>query len=506
MRCALREVNLSSLTVNSDIAVGNSSVEATVNLSNCRVEGAVGITYCQVSGPTYFHHNTISGDANFEGSTFESDFSIIGLSARGELRFGSATLKKTLDVSQSATDKLVSLHGATISGSRVSFSQCNFAAEGVLGPAVIGEYLDVKNCDFTGPVTADISFTAEGRSDFTGSRFKSGLTARLSNTEVYLSRVEIQAPSVIGPSTAESRVESISPPKLIDIVGTNVANLTLSGADLSACRFAGAFNLDQLRINGPLQLVETVGWRARRKVLAEEHVWRFSRLRRRSEQWYPEACRPIAWPMPRVPDESHSTHRRDRQLPEQRDSRDYAWRKKGRDEGLEIAAIYRALRKGLEDSKDEPGAADFYYGEMEMRRKAAPRGFERTLLGAYWLLSGYGLRAWRAILALITLVLVSSVVLAVIGFQPSRLTIYRPGAPNQPGGAPVYQLTTTDGPTPGWSTGLEYAVQSTTSLLRAPTNPPILTPWGQAIEVVLRLGGPALLALAVLAIRGRIKR
>ena len=33
-----------------------------------------------------------------------------------------------------------------------------------------------------------------------------------------------------------------------------------------------------------------------------------------------------------------------------------------------ITAIYRALRKGREDSKDEPGAVDFYYGEMEMRR------------------------------------------------------------------------------------------------------------------------------------------
>jgi DNA invertase Pin-like site-specific DNA recombinase len=30
--------------------------------------------------------------------------------------------------------------------------------------------------------------------------------------------------------------------------------------------------------------------------------------------------------------------------------------------------IYRALRKAQEDKKNEPGAADFYYGEMEMRR------------------------------------------------------------------------------------------------------------------------------------------
>lgn len=33
-----------------------------------------------------------------------------------------------------------------------------------------------------------------------------------------------------------------------------------------------------------------------------------------------------------------------------------------------LAAPYRALRKAQEDSKNEPGAADFYYGEMELRR------------------------------------------------------------------------------------------------------------------------------------------
>jgi hypothetical protein len=44
--------------------------------------------------------------------------------------------------------------------------------------------------------------------------------------------------------------------------------------------------------------------------------------------------------------------------------------------------------KGREDAKDEPGAADFYYGECEMRRHDldAPRA-ERLVLWAYWLLS-----------------------------------------------------------------------------------------------------------------------
>jgi hypothetical protein len=35
-----------------------------------------------------------------------------------------------------------------------------------------------------------------------------------------------------------------------------------------------------------------------------------------------------------------------------------------------LAVLYRQLRKAQEDAKNEPGAADFYYGEMEMRRLA----------------------------------------------------------------------------------------------------------------------------------------
>jgi len=87
----------------------------------------------------------------------------------------------------------------------------------------------------------------------------------------------------------------------------------------------------------------------------------------------------------------------------------------------EIAGIYRGLRKGLEDSSNGPGAADFYYGEMEMRRlsgrekgpksSAAARS-ERCLLTAYWAVSGYGLRAWRAFTAFASLILIH-----VLGFS-----------------------------------------------------------------------------------------
>jgi hypothetical protein len=65
----------------------------------------------------------------------------------------------------------------------------------------------------------------------------------------------------------------------------------------------------------------------------------------------------------------------------------------------DVAARYRQLRKAFEDGKNEPGAADFYYGEMEMRRhdRETSSRAERALLSAYWLVSGYGLRASRAL-------------------------------------------------------------------------------------------------------------
>jgi hypothetical protein len=55
--------------------------------------------------------------------------------------------------------------------------------------------------------------------------------------------------------------------------------------------------------------------------------------------------------------------------------------------------------------KNEPGAADFYYGEMEMRRYATDsRSGERWIIKLYELISGYGLRASRAFISILVLI------------------------------------------------------------------------------------------------------
>ena len=196
-------------------------------------------------------------------------------------------------------------------------------------------------------------------------------------------------------------------------------------------------------------------------MLAEEHVWRHVHgPARRRGGWYPAECRP------RDPDKAREIIREAE-----------ASAGSPQDRAQEIASVYRALRKGREDAKDEPGAADFYYGEMEMRRAAAS-GWERALLTLYWLLSGYGLRASRSLAAFALVVTVFAVLLYLWGFQS---------------------------PTPHLGGAFVYSVESATVFFRG-SGPELLTEWGRVFQVCLRLLGPALLALTVLAVRGRVKR
>ncbi len=153
-----------------------------------------------------------------------------------------------------------------------------------------------------------------------------------------------------------------------------------------------------------------------------------------------------------------------------------------------VAGLYRALRKGREDAKDEPGAADFYYGELEMRRHAHRRAdhgdggsrgrVDRGVLTAYWLVSGYGLRAWRALAWLAGITVAFALAFHLVGFiRPPQPATY-------------------------W-TSLLYAFRSTISLT---DNEVTLTAWGQLLQALLRLTGPVLLGLALIALRSHVKR
>jgi hypothetical protein len=258
---------------------------------------------------------------------------------------------------------------------------------------------------------------------------------------------------------------------MLSLRQVDVSNLILAEINLEACLFWGAHHLDQLRIEGPNPFPTTprgwhlgrVGgqglpvWRwTRRQTVAEEHIWRAARLLPSTRAGRPHP-KLTGW-QPPSPDLLRMVQVWTQQAVQQI-------------EPDRLALLYRGLRKGREDNKNEPGAADFYYGEMEMRRRAIETPWvERVILTAYWLVSGYSLRGLRALLTLLAVVAVVAVLFRHIGFaQPARARSYLDG--------------------------LLYAAESTVSLSSGDVQ---LSPWGRVVRIVLRVTGPVLLALALL--------
>ncbi|MER5599889.1 hypothetical protein [Streptomyces sp. NPDC002265] len=178
----------------------------------------------------------------------------------------------------------------------------------------------------------------------------------------------------------------------------------------------------------------------------------------------------------------------------------------------DVAALYRQLRKAFEDGKNEPGAADFYYGECEMRRHdptGTTRG-ERRLLWGYWLLSGYGLRASRAFTWLLAAMSLTVLLLMGVGLPTHDPD---PATTGTLHGSKIALNTSTPDPAlrGGWPQRMTFARAEKAT--RVAINSVVfrssgqnLTTAGTYIEMISRLLEPTLLALGVLAIRGRIKR
>lgn len=143
-----------------------------------------------------------------------------------------------------------------------------------------------------------------------------------------------------------------------------------------------------------------------------------------------------------------------------------------------LASLYRSLRKAQEDSKNEPGAADFYYGEMEMRRRSSATPLsERFILHLYWLSSGYALRASRAVALLLCPLVLNGILYYLIGIPGAR-------------GSSLVSSTV-------------YVVE--TALLLPAEQLQLSIPI-RILRIVLRLATPVLVGLTILSVRNRIKR
>lgn len=215
-------------------------------------------------------------------------------------------------------------------------------------------------------------------------------------TEVDLRGAELRAGGLLHVNASVLRLENVTVGGPLKVVGdpirkaavwgflnTDAGLMTLSYVDLQRCSFYGAHGVSAIEVDTTCSLPKPPWWARGRRVIADEFAWRATRSILKYG-WTLEGVEiSVKAPEPRkgVPRKVLLRPLR----PEQ------------------VGAIYRELRRSLESKSDMSAAADFYYGEMEMRKWSAT-GLERFLLWAYWLVSGYGLRPERAIACWIALV------------------------------------------------------------------------------------------------------
>lgn len=449
------------------------SFEASVSFRQARVRTLkFGSTRC--SGDCDFTEAQLEDEADFGPARHAVVRAVDGAQFDGEVRFVNAS------VGQARFARVRFAKEARFDGSRfehgVSFDGAAFAGDGLFANTVFRGSCDFNAVTTTGALALDgaefdceflsldrASFphrvSLEGKARFLtcrDTRFGAGARLHFEQAAVALDGADFSGASTLSGTGS----------KLCSVTEANVSELTVGNLDLRPCRFGAAIGLDKLRLQG-LDDMEPNPRSLRlaaRRTIAEEHQWRANRG---DENWYPEVCR--------VPSELARPGYNEVRQP------------------AELASIYRALRKGREDDKDEPGAADLYYGEMSMRREALRTGValrwgertrrlsERALLTFYWLLSGYGLRASRALVALLLVVIVAGVGLWQVGFDKR----------------------------PGLHEALLFSLTSVSSLFRAPSVPhpaTVVSYGGEWIAVGLRLAGPLILGLLILSVRGRVKR
>ncbi|MFD5571983.1 pentapeptide repeat-containing protein, partial [Streptomyces cadmiisoli] len=478
-------------------------------------EGAAGFGSAIFEGGAGFESAIFEGGAGFESATFEGGARFGSATFEGGAGFGSATFGDAAlflwatfkDVAwfesttfegeawfESATFKNAAwFESATFKGD-AGFDSATFVDADQLGPLVCAGRVGLSGAVFGGPVT--LSFAAR-RLECRRTRWSSTADVRLRYATVDFAHAVFEYPLTIaaepdpfvltnGRQLAEGIFSGAPDPgvRMASLRGVDAAHLVLADLDLSGCLFAGTVHLDQLRLEGACTFdtappaVHGRRWPpvrfTERRVLAEEHHWRASQ---------PRAVR--GW--------------------------NVAVLGAGRAGPLQLAPVYRALRKAFEDGKHEPGAADFYYGEMEMRRHAddIPRS-ELGLLTAYWALSGYGLRASRALAWLVTAMVVTIFLLMAFGLAQDPPKQTATGTVPAGGGKVTFEIDKDDpqNPTGNRFTGerFEKALNVTLNSVVFRSSGQDLTTAGTYIEMTSRLTEPFLLGLAVFAVRNRVKR
>ncbi|WP_078893376.1 pentapeptide repeat-containing protein [Streptomyces sp. NRRL F-2580] len=485
-----------SATFQGDAEFRSATFQDYAEFGSATFQGDVGFRWATFQGNTGFESATFQGYAEFGSATFQDYVGFRSATFQGDVGFRSATFEGYTWFG-SATFQGDAGFESAVFHSDAKFESAVFERWVSLGPLVCAGGVGLSGAVFNGPTT--LSF-ATNRLECRRTRWISTAEVRLRYATVDFAHAVFEYPLTIaaeadpfvlpdGQPVAEQALagapDADAMVRMASLRGVDAAHLVLADVDLSECLFTGTVHLDQVRLEGACSF-DTVPsgthWRhgrptrfTPRHTLAEEHHWRASQ---------PAAAG--------------------------------GWKAAGPGTGhagpTQLAPVYRALRKAFEDSKNEPGAADFYYGEMEMRRhdRITTSPAERGLLHTYWILSGYGLRALRALGWLVAAMLITLVLLMGLGLPKDDPKQEATGTVPPGGGKVTFEIEKGDpqNPTGNRFTGkrFEKALNVTLNSVVFRSSGQDLTTAGTYIEMASRLVEPTLLALAVLAVRGRIRR
>ncbi|MEE1928732.1 pentapeptide repeat-containing protein [Streptomyces sp. TRM 70351] len=449
------------------------------------------------SGVAWFGGASFCGDAWFNGARFSRDAVFARASFSSGAEFARASFCGDAWFSGVSFSGVAWFNGMSFSGNTM-FDGVRFERASSLGPLVCAQRVVLDGAVFQQPVTVEI---AARRVSCARTRWASTATLHLRYADLDLRDAVCEYPVLVaarpdpfhatgtgGPLPEEELSGEDPGVRLASVGGVDAAHLALHDIDLSGCRFAGAVHLDQLKVDGWCTFAATpAGWGrrfpwrwSRRNTLTEEHHWRVRTARRSGR------ATARGWAVP------------PQDAPELKTAA--------------VAALYRQLRKSLEDGKNAPDAADFYYGECEMRRHdtTRPRG-ERALLAVYWALSGYGLRAARALVWLGASMAATVAVLMLWGLpadDPKPTLTGRQSGPDISLAADTPAPVNPTGPLAGRVTSErgEKALRVVINSVVFRSSGQNLTTTGTYTEMAARLVEPVLLGLAVLAVRNRVRR
>ena len=354
-QCALANVTLQSIhCVNGPLSFADCKFESDVDLSGAKLERvSLGLEDCELS------KSLLAND--FEGAIAMSRAEIAG-------RASFQRLKGALVCTEAIFGGDINLTGADLFGGLHGERMIAKSASGIGPLHAGGVWLGWATMHSRVQIDASVR-----ELHLSNASMQKGGTLRLREGTVRLDGLMLG-----GPLRVTGSVEHGKKPEVLSVRSADAGQISFAHVDMRRCVFHGANGLDQVDLEATALLPRGPRRSRFRRFIADELAWR-THTGRSVRGWEIEGV-VVGHELPP--------------------------RKKGQPDpvllpplsALEVASTYRQLRRSLESRSDMPGAADFYYGEMQMRRAGeSTSGLQSALLWCYWAISGYGLRPLRAV-------------------------------------------------------------------------------------------------------------